>query len=178
MNKNRPWYVVGSLFAAAFVFQFFLRYDYVHLAEGRVMRIDRLTASSCYMPCLPPKPTPMPTETPKPTPVPTRAPIAYDIVDARIIDKMLHNASLYYPPSSQGYVWRIWGHFTPDGFRGPMSNPDPFTTPVRVVCYCNSKWTGWYWESTPASPYTLTTSEIEITGNTVLEQKYGFSHPK
>ena len=54
------WYVVGGIVLAAIVFQFFLRYNYVHLRGGYVMRLDRLTASSCYMPCLPKPPTPTP----------------------------------------------------------------------------------------------------------------------
>ncbi len=60
--KNRSWYAV-SVVAAIAIFQFFLRYQYEHLAGGSVMRIDRLTASSCYMPCLP-APAPAPTEAP------------------------------------------------------------------------------------------------------------------
>ena len=36
-----------------------------HSSGGRVMRIDRLTATSCIMPCIP-SPPPPPTPTPKP----------------------------------------------------------------------------------------------------------------
>ncbi len=53
--------VVAGGVALALVFQFFLRYEYVHLAGGRVMRIDRATGSSCFMPCTPPPPAPTPT---------------------------------------------------------------------------------------------------------------------
>jgi hypothetical protein len=54
-------WIVGVVVAIA-LGQMFVRYDYVHLAGGHVMRIDRLASTSCYMPCLPP--TPAPTATP------------------------------------------------------------------------------------------------------------------
>jgi len=52
-------YLLG-LIAVALVFQLFFRYQYVRLSDS-VLRVDRLTAQSCYMPCVPASPTPMPT---------------------------------------------------------------------------------------------------------------------
>jgi hypothetical protein len=50
--SKKTWYAVGGVAAAALFFQLFLHYQYVHLAGGYVMRIDRLTGSACYMPCV------------------------------------------------------------------------------------------------------------------------------
>jgi hypothetical protein len=58
MTRN-VWFSIGGLLIAAVLFQVFLHYEYIHLAGGSVMRIDRLTGTSCYMPCTP-KPTPSP----------------------------------------------------------------------------------------------------------------------
>jgi hypothetical protein len=46
------WIIAGLLLIGA-VFQLFLRYQYLHTAGLAVMRIDRVTGSSCYMPCVP-----------------------------------------------------------------------------------------------------------------------------
>lgn len=59
--SRRRWYTIGGAAVAALFFQVFVHYQYVHLAGGYVMRIDRLTGSSCYMPCVS---TPAPTNAP------------------------------------------------------------------------------------------------------------------
>jgi mono/diheme cytochrome c family protein len=49
----RTLQVFGLLAVAFGVFLLFFRYDYVHSVDG-VFRVDRLTGSTCTMPCLPP----------------------------------------------------------------------------------------------------------------------------
>lgn len=62
---NKTWYAVSAIVVALAAFQLFLHYQYVHLSGGYVMRIDRLTGTSCIMPCVPsPPPAPTPTPTP------------------------------------------------------------------------------------------------------------------
>lgn len=67
MTRN-AWYAIGGVCLAALVFQVFFHYQYVQLGQGTIMRINRLTGSSCYMPC---NPSPAPTATP---PSPTATP--------------------------------------------------------------------------------------------------------
>jgi hypothetical protein len=47
---QQRWYIIGGTVAAMILFQLFFRYQYLHLAGARVMRIDRLTGRSCYEP--------------------------------------------------------------------------------------------------------------------------------
>jgi hypothetical protein len=42
---------IGGILVAAAVFQFFLRYTYVHTTNQTIVRIDRLTGDSCTVPC-------------------------------------------------------------------------------------------------------------------------------
>ena len=49
--KERHWYIVLGLVIFAFIFQVFLRYQYI-VASGVIYRIDRLTAKQCSMPCI------------------------------------------------------------------------------------------------------------------------------
>jgi hypothetical protein len=50
--KRQIWHAVAGLVIAVLVFQLLLRYQYVHLRGNHVLRIDRLTATTCIMPCL------------------------------------------------------------------------------------------------------------------------------
>jgi hypothetical protein len=49
--KRRLLYVSASLIVVVLVFQFFFRYEYVQTGGGPVVRIDRLHATACIMPC-------------------------------------------------------------------------------------------------------------------------------
>lgn len=61
---RRAWLVAAAVAVAAIVvYQFLIRYQYEHLAGGRVVRFDRLTGLSCDVtsypmnvpnPCTPP----------------------------------------------------------------------------------------------------------------------------
>ncbi len=58
--RKPAWFAAGAVFTVL-VFQLFFRFDYVHVAGARVMRIDRLSGASCDIPCIPaPRPTPTP----------------------------------------------------------------------------------------------------------------------
>jgi hypothetical protein len=186
--SRRTWYTVGGAVVAVLFFQLFIHYQYIHLAGGDVMRIDRLTGSSCHMPCLPtPSPTPAPPPTPVPTP-PPKPPQNYTLEDARAIEQVKDRGAgvsgIVYR-HSQDSEWLVAGRYdnegTPQGYpyySGQHRTPNPsydntHAYPVRLVCYClATKKMGWYWE------YHLDTGEVfTVTGNRTLELVYGFPPP-
>lgn len=58
--------IASGVIALALLFQLFFRYQYIHTVGNAVMRVDRVTGATCYLPCLPP--TPVPKETPTESP--------------------------------------------------------------------------------------------------------------
>ncbi|MGA7202298.1 MAG: hypothetical protein WBX26_10745 [Candidatus Cybelea sp.] len=105
MSRN-TWYVVGGVAVAALIFQLFLHYQYEHLAGGRVMRIDRLTGSSCFMPCV----ATSATATPAPTDL---KPLAQRVVETagyqeqRAINfvKVLQAAQTIQSEAGEDFTW-------------------------------------------------------------------------
>ena len=51
-TKSLILYALAGLLAVTLVFQSFFRYEYVTTRSGHVIRIDRLKATACVMPCL------------------------------------------------------------------------------------------------------------------------------
>jgi len=193
-TNRRTGYTIGGLVAVALLFQFFFRYQYEHLAGGQVMRIDRVTGSSCYMPCIPP------------TPGPTPSPPNYlnsgadykresDNQDQEAISlaKETATADQVVEPGSK-YSWsatttdddgkvalatiakygNAWA--TPDpsdtnGWdRAFMTTPPPVTSAsfqTKLVCYCDSKGSGWRWEV-----HTDTRAVYYANDNADLAKKY------
>ncbi len=47
-----PW-IIGVVLSAA-IFQLFFRYEYIHTMGNWVIRVDRLTGATCYLPCAKP----------------------------------------------------------------------------------------------------------------------------
>src|ERR1700685_1432379 len=64
MKREHVLLYSGALVCALVTMQLFFRYQYVEYRDD-ITRIDRLTGSSCRMPCTPPPPS---TATPMPTP--------------------------------------------------------------------------------------------------------------
>ena len=64
---RRAWIIAGMVGFAAVLFQLFLRYEYISTGYW-VMRVDRLTGTSCEMPC--PQATVSPLTAMLPTPTP------------------------------------------------------------------------------------------------------------
>jgi hypothetical protein len=161
---RRLWYPVLIAIGAAIIFQLFFRYSYIHTVGVRVVRVDRLTGTSCELPCNSQAPESEPS-----------GPNQTEI-DARIIDYMRtvysHSPFVTSYPSD---TWIISGHYTA---AGKMENPfdqgnqSDLEYPVRVVCYCDNKMAGFYYEATYSQ--FGGTGVMEITGNSVLLQKYGF----
>lgn len=169
LEVSRVWILVVGAIAAILIFQFFFRYQYVNQGTA-LLRIDRVTGSSCYLPCLPPTPTPRPTPKPKPTVE------DISIGNSRAITMVQSRSDVPYHlngDASGQYEWTVTREATNDGeLYFPLSTPGPTHFPVRVVCLCDPKFGGWYWE------VHLDTLEIfRITGNRDLEEKYDFSPP-
>jgi hypothetical protein len=59
LSMNRTLFPIGCVVALVAGFQLFLRYQYVDAGGTRIMRIDRLSGASCYMPCSPTAPMPI-----------------------------------------------------------------------------------------------------------------------
>jgi hypothetical protein len=162
-SENRGWYIFGAVLFAGLLFQFFFRYQYVHLAGNVVMRIDRITGTSCNEPCADPEPKKEVT------------PPSQSSVDAEIVNHMINAHSVDHPPSS-GYKWVIINHYDESGNPQPALASGESSTDVegdytvREVCFCDKKNSGWWFE---VKPNTFGDTEMEIVGNSVLEKKYG-----
>lgn len=169
---------LGALLAAIVLFQCFLRYQYVG-AGARVTRIDRLTGASCILPCA--RAVPASTETPGD---------ATD-VDARLVDYMRTTFDLSHPEDN-AHEWKIVDHYDDQGNREQGLTLDQVKalpkglTPIRrdaasdeqrysirIVCFCDASNVGDYYEVRPTQYGSF--SAMEITGNSVLEGKYGLS---
>ncbi len=188
----RTWYIVLGIALVALGFQFFFRYDYVYLNGGSIMRIDRLTQVSCYMPCMPSPPR-------TPFVNPTIEPVSLGSSRAIAMTRNFVNGEYFPSGNSAGlFEWNVWRVAANDGkvfqtfvAAGATPRPDcwsdntcpppgyarygtsdiPIHYQVRVVCFCNSN-AGWYYE------VHLDTGEIfKITGNRDLELRYGFAPP-
>lgn len=79
-------YSVGGLILVAAMFQLFLRYQYIHTVGVRITRIDRLTGSSCELPCKPVAFTPASANTVVPDSPPIPRPTRTSAVDALLHD--------------------------------------------------------------------------------------------
>jgi hypothetical protein len=172
-SNRRGLYIFGAVVLAGAVFQLFFRYEYIHLSGAGVMRVDRLTKASCVLPC---------TEDPTPEPTPSEANSSSERIntDAKIINRQREVYRLTYNDTNSD--WKIIGHYAADGTEDPSDSkatPDSGGTdttktyPVRVVCYCDKNNTGYYYEVTSTTYGGI--EDIEITGNTVLENKYHMS---
>jgi hypothetical protein len=159
--------IVGIISAAVIVFQLFFRYDYIHTYGRSVTKIDRLTGQSCVLPCA------STSANSANQPVETQA-----NVDAKLIDH-LRTVHTYDITEQTGHEWKVIGHYSNDGQPDGLATPDPDATegdfPVRLVCYCDAKNTGIYYESRVQHG---TFSEMIVIGNPILEKRYGISATK
>jgi hypothetical protein len=196
--NTRGWYIVSAVLVVGLLFQLFLRYQYVHLVGGRVMRIDRLSQASCEMPCAPP-PTPEPT--PQPTPYDDYQAYediseAYDARNQRAIALTKPGAASVVSNAPAGDEWTsrydpgyqaFLGLPSPPtleqlAYTAPKHKPSPkpwhFSQSTYQAFYPSDKPPvlicycndkgGWYWE------VHLDTEKVyEVTGNADLEKKYG-----
>jgi len=168
MNTANKWVVGGLAVAALLAFQIFVRYQYVHLVGVRVMRIDRLTSTSCYMPC------------PDPTSSPEKPARTFESDDEDAISRVRMIAGAPYENDAHEYMWRVYERVKSDGTQTfmtqDMSNEDSADYPIRLVCYCYSGQkspTGVYWE------YHLDTRQILSVGDdALLSAKYGMTKAK
>jgi hypothetical protein len=183
------WYVFGGIIVAILAFQFFLRYDYVHLRGGYVMRLDRLSASSCIMPCLP-------TSSPKPydqkqaiaefisvienqnqqaIDLAKATPKARAIVangasyswTAEIGDKGGRDYSCKLMPTTNIFTRALCPSPSP---AERVRDPNTSNFQIKIVCYCDSKGQGWRWEV-----HTDTNEVFYVNDNADLMTKYGFA---
>lgn len=107
MNTRQLSIVAAIIVVVLLIFQLFMRYVYLAPDRyGRVMRVDRLSGISCYVPCTPAPPTPPPTPTPTPTPAPTQTPLEEREQDAIAMAKVSDEArSVLATGSHEGYQW-------------------------------------------------------------------------
>lgn len=170
MNEQRGWYVFGGLVVLALVFQFFFRYQYVHVGT-RIMRIDRLSSGSCYMPCTEPTETPVASDTPMRT---------FETDDEKAIAAVRASQVQPTEDNHHEYMWRVYSRVKSDGtetyLTQDMSNENPEDYPIRLVCYCYNDTPGQkspvgvWWE------YHLDTKDTySASDNANLSAKYGLT---
>ncbi|HEX3462678.1 MAG TPA: hypothetical protein VHS78_01325 [Candidatus Elarobacter sp.] len=152
--------VVGVLLAvaAAFGFQIFVRYQYIHTGT-LVTRIDRVTGRTCVMPCIAP--------TPPPTAAPTPTPPSLERQELRAIAQVQRNPQAQRIASRErdGYAWSA----VPAAQavkRGSVRADDAHD--ALVVCYCDREGFGWRWEAHLRSSETY-----YVNDNRVLSDRYG-----
>ena len=205
MLDRRMWFsamrVVGALIVVAAGFQLFFRYAYIG-SGPIVIRIDRVTGASCFMPCRP---------TPAPSPSPAPSPPTYAEDDQRAIalaQRQTTAIAIEAQHADDGYEWTAKGRYTSDyarvaspepnvfdsdapteatpsvprpyGWITPTPEPNPFlatdapTGPasIRVVCFCSKTGFGWRWEV-----HLYTREVYEINGNRDLMQRYRLQEP-
>jgi len=144
----------------------------IHWSRGGTLRIDRVTGSSCYLPCLPATPTPRPTPRPKPTVE------DISIGNSRAITMVQSRGDVPYHPTSDANglcEWTVWREATNDGqIYFPLSTPGPTHFPIRVVCLCDPKLSGWYWEVhlDTLEILKITGTEISRTNTTSLHRPH------
>jgi hypothetical protein len=185
MGDRRIWFsalrVVGALIVVAAAFQLFFRYQYIGSGLA-VMRVDRVTGASCVMPC-----RPAPASSPSPP-----SPPNYAEDDQRAIalaQRQANAIAIEAQYVNSGYEWTTEGRYT-NGYVEVMGNifdndlsngkvdwqkvklstpsEEQPPAPVRVVCFCSKKGSGWRWE------VHLDTREVyEVNGNRDLEERYG-----
>jgi len=142
--KPQAFYALGGLVLVALAFQFFFRYEYVHLAGGHVMRIDRVTSTSCNMPC-----SPAPAAT---SPDSDAAVADYgrqsddEDQEAISIAQATPTASNVVANGGPNYKWSSQQAipFTAKSIPDISVGTPAFHT--RLVCYCDPKGGGWRWE--------------------------------
>lgn len=190
MNRGL-WYILGGLALVCLVFQVFFRYEYIHFNSGRVMQIDRLTRASCNLPCEPTSRIPIA------TPTPYDAVEAYNTISSDFDERNEQAAELakrapdarpilqYF--NGPDYRWTAKRDPLYAGFKAvasPTAKNFVFTkaeydaypryihrSPV-LVCYCNEKGAGRYWE------VHLGTGRVySVTDNEDLAKKYGLGSP-
>jgi hypothetical protein len=192
VNIRQIYYWIAAVVGILAVFQFFLRYQYEHLAGGIVMRIDRLTATSCYMPCVPPAKA---AESPSPTPFDPDAAeasfvhtdemqnqnailLAKNTEQGRQVDQQYPNNGYSWTAATtdslgRGYDVDIARHknpFSGDSFADLDIRPDTGAASfqTKLVCYCNDvKGVGWNWEV-----HTDSGSVYFVDDNADLMKKY------
>jgi hypothetical protein len=144
-----PW-IIG-LIVLAIIFQLFLRYQYVQGGPAHVRRIDRLTGTSRFSPCLPP--------------IYARPPSPRDLRldDHRAIQLVKNYVGATFSTPAFGmynlstYRWLILGRYPGSCVEGPSQNVLdeivngrsyrlPAGYSVRLVCYCSPKRDGWRYQ--------------------------------
>jgi hypothetical protein len=178
---SRNLKVIGAVIGVVILLQLFGRYSYTNYHRVALERIDRLTGGVCRLPCIPP--------TPMPPPTPFDASAAADEYkneseqqdqDAILLAKAASTAAGMQSDDSK-YAWSAklaseeqvrqggfiaWATTTP-----PPANSANFAT--RLVCYCDSKGSGWQWEV-----HIDTNAVYYINDNADLMKKYGLTPGK
>lgn len=150
---------LSSVAVSVAVFQFFLRYNYVHDGNAGLVRIDRITTTSCIMPCLP---TPPPTPSPQPTAFDED--VAYFNVGKALSERNLSAVELAKTTAAvqsvtsgagSGYKWNT-GHDTVSMAYALVKAPkyDAKFSAMMIklignpvlVCLCKPDASGWYWQ--------------------------------
>lgn len=128
---RRVGYIVAGLVIAGLLFQLFFRYQYVHLTGTTVMRIDRLSGSSCNLPCEAPQPPPVQTEWGKAlansggwTTVATPWP-SFDSKDQEAIQAVKASVTVPYENDGHDYKWRVSERGKNDGTHYEITTGPP-----------------------------------------------------
>jgi hypothetical protein len=144
-----PW-IVG-LIVLGIIFQLFFRYQYLQDGRAHVIRIDRLTRTSRYLPCLPPAFA----APPSPHDIALEDQRAVQLVKLYARPSFSTRAFGMYDLST--YRWTVSGRYpgscVEEHTRNLMDeivNGHSYRLPagysVRLVCYCNPKRNGWRYQ--------------------------------
>jgi len=177
MRSRRLGYIIAGLAFIGLLFQLFFRYQYVHLEGATVMRIDRLSGSSCNMPCQ--------SSHFEPASAPSTSERSFDGDDEEAIQGVKSSVTTPYENDGHDYKWRVQMRGKNDGTHHLIGNPatweddDPVDWPVRLICYCYNDTPGQagpvgvYWEH-----HLDTRQTYSVNDNAALSAKYGMTPSK
>lgn len=112
---RRVGYIVAGLVIAGLLFQLFFRYQYVHLTGTTVMRIDRLSGSSCNLPC----------EQPSFDPTTAKPEHSFDSDDQEAIQGVKSSVAVPYTNDGHDYKWRVSQRGKNDGTHYEITTAAP-----------------------------------------------------
>jgi hypothetical protein len=170
-ESRRAWTVQTQLVArvAVFVavaavlvlvFQLFFRYQYIHTVGVLVMRVDRLTGSSCFMPCDGSKTMPAATATPW---LPTDEEKQQAIQLAKSMASV--NSTFGEHRENKWSAEASTSAIPISGWSKPPTEPEEHT---YLVCFCNGGGRGFRWEV-----HVDTNRVYYVNDNADLMSKYG-----
>lgn len=166
--------IAGIVIAVILVYQLFFRYQYIERSYG-ITRIDRLSGTSCRLPCTPTPATPEPTPFRPETEDAAAIELAKAASGASYLESLHPDYEWYVIEITNSTADRVYSYYDPEK-KQFTTTPDPESTDdyrdirTRLICLCNKKAWGYHWEVDMQN-----SAVYRVEGNGTLEAKWGFT---